>query len=383
MNDGTNSQRSFLINAIYRPLGQRQMPVIGLADDACAVLWSGTETPDADAYFYVNADAAPPTPARRSDTLQLLFLSEPLCVYPIQYTHYIWRRFDFIFTSNEHLQHPRFIHCVRPFAGSLLPVPWNQDGSIQEKPDELLKRPKAICMINNNKQSRMAGELYSLRRQLALWFHQDQRIPFDVYGATPFDLPNYRGPAAAGKVETLRHYRFALCLENYYHPIWSNGYYTEKVFDALYALTVPIYLGCSNIDKYLPAACFIDYRHFTGPRHLREYLETMPDAEYLSYTAAIRAFIAETNPLEHYHWHHVYEEIATLLHAVRRDPDFVRRVRAQPLPRSYPQTERNAVALLNFYLQCLALRYPRLVRVGKRLGSLPCRGSRSASSIPE
>lgn len=267
-------KKESLINVVYQPLGNTTLPPIRLEGNSYSLIWSGIALPDATAYFCMNSDAFPKG-VDLIGKLCMLYILEPLCVCPNQYTHHAWKQFDFIFTWNSHFSHPRFINCLPPFVGFPMTVPWNEGDPVSESREETLKRRKAICMINNDKRSTIAGELYSLRKELALWFHHDGRIPFDVFAQQPFSVPNYCGQAENGKVQTLRKYRYALCFENLYHPIWSKGYLTEKVFDALYALTVPIYFGCFNIENYLPANCFIDYRKFSGSgvtQFFREYV---------------------------------------------------------------------------------------------------------------
>lgn len=356
-----------LINVVYKDMREEALPPLAPPGVGATVVWSRAEVPRADAYFYLNSYGLDPASPHHRGKPKLLYISEPLCVHPIQYTRGVWRQFDFLFTWNDAFRHPRFITIKRPFAGFPHAVSWNQSETVEESGAELLRRPRALCMINNNKKSLIAGELYSLRRNTARWFHEDGRIPFDVFAQIPFNLPNYRGPAAAGKIETLRRYRFALCLENLYLPVWSCGYVTEKIFDAFFALTVPVYLGCFNVEQHLPADCFIDYRRFGSPQALREHLEAMTDEEYLGFVDGIRRYLREARPLESYHWNRVYERIAGLLQRIDAEPQWAREVQAQPLPPDYPASERRASALARFYLQCLLLRFPGLVRWGMKL----------------
>ncbi|AZN97587.1 alpha-1,3-fucosyltransferase [Mesorhizobium sp. M9A.F.Ca.ET.002.03.1.2] len=70
------------------------------------------------------------------------------------------------------------------------------------------------------------------------------------------------------KIETIARYRFCLALENSISP----DYVTEKVFDPLFAGTVPIYLGAPNIDEFVPANSYIDATAFGSPAGLASYL---------------------------------------------------------------------------------------------------------------
>ena len=43
-------------------------------------------------------------------------------------------------------------------------------------------------------------------------------------------------------------YKYHIAIENYQ----SNYYFSEKILNPLYRNSVPIYLGCINVEKYLP-----------------------------------------------------------------------------------------------------------------------------------
>lgn len=49
-------------------------------------------------------------------------------------------------------------------------------------------------------------------------------------------------------------YKFSICCENSY----QKNYISEKFWDAILTDTVPIYLGCSNVNDLIPKECFIN-----------------------------------------------------------------------------------------------------------------------------
>ena len=51
------------------------------------------------------------------------------------------------------------------------------------------------------------------------------------------------------KYNGLKNYSYSLCFEN---SCYSN-YFTEKITDCILSWTIPIYFGCTNIDKYFPS----------------------------------------------------------------------------------------------------------------------------------
>ena len=60
------------------------------------------------------------------------------------------------------------------------------------------------------------------------------------------------------KSKILSSFRFTLVIENCIFP----GYVTEKIFDAMLAGTVPIYIGAPDIEDFVPSDCFLDFRKY-------------------------------------------------------------------------------------------------------------------------
>jgi hypothetical protein len=96
----------------------------------------------------------------------------------------------------------------------------------------------------------------------------------------------YRGPAI-DKADVMSRYTFAVCFEN----MTLEGWITEKIFDCFYAGTVPIYLGAPDIERWVPAECFIDMRGFDGYEELREFLYSLSANQIEAYRVAARDFL--------------------------------------------------------------------------------------------
>jgi hypothetical protein len=105
--------------------------------------------------------------------------------------------------------------------------------------------------VNHNKSfqiSHLCGKLLktygqSLRHEL-LARKNEIKIPtkfFDVYG----DRYNIE-EARKGKEEVFSDSMFGVAIENTSH----NGYFTEKILDCFLLKTIPIYWGCTSIDKF-------------------------------------------------------------------------------------------------------------------------------------
>lgn len=60
------------------------------------------------------------------------------------------------------------------------------------------------------------------------------------------------------KLKVLNSCRFSMAIENCIFP----GYVSEKIFDAMQAGTVPVYLGAPDIQEFVPENCFVDMRKY-------------------------------------------------------------------------------------------------------------------------
>jgi alpha-1,3-fucosyltransferase 10 len=104
------------------------------------------------------------------------------------------------------------------------------------------------------------------------------------------------------KLDTISRYKFYLAFENSVAP----DYVTEKLFDALMAGTVPIYLGAPNVDDFLPGDnAIINVRDFPTPHGLARYIKALlaDERAYRQYFAwrdrqPRKAFLALTEPRE-------------------------------------------------------------------------------------
>lgn len=269
------------INVVYAYLGVTDSYALRRGD--VRVAWSRRPLPDCDLYAYMSAYSF----FGRRLGPQVLVHGEPVVTQPKEFTCEVLHHFDYVLSLIESYGDitPRMRKWQAPAYGT------GPGPDIAPDFPELSAlypregRRNAICMINGNKSSPIPGELYSMRAEMARWFYENSDIPFDIYGVPPFDdLPNYVGPLEVGrKRETLGKYRYSLCLENCYDPFWSLGYVTEKLPDSLSCRTVPIYMGCSNIEEYIPTNCFIDCREFESNEQLNEYLQDMTDDDYHAY----------------------------------------------------------------------------------------------------
>ncbi len=102
----------------------------------------------------------------------------------------------------------------------------------------------------------------------------------------------YRGSVPSlNKTDTLANYKFNFCLEN---SLGVKGYITEKIFDAFFSQTVPIYLGAEDAHHYIPKDCYINYSDFKNIADLHHFLINMNYKRYTEYQVNITHFLNST-----------------------------------------------------------------------------------------
>lgn len=89
------------------------------------------------------------------------------------------------------------------------------------------------------------------------------------------------------KIDTLGSFRFTLVLENCIFP----GYVTEKIFDAMLAGTVPVYLGAPDIEDFVPCDCFVDFRNHQGFDDLWEDISSWSEERWQNSIKNINRFL--------------------------------------------------------------------------------------------
>jgi hypothetical protein len=98
---------------------------------------------------------------------------------------------------------------------------------------------------------------YEERTNLGIELSKDNRI--DVYGTYwESNGENIKGEVW-NKHAGLDDYKFSVACEN---TIQKN-YISEKFWDAVLTNTIPIYLGCSNINELIPDNCYISLNNMT------------------------------------------------------------------------------------------------------------------------
>ena len=117
--------------------------------------------------------------------------------------------------------------------------------------DELSNQDTSLTTVTNDKQKLFSGVIsghnalpgHYFRLQLLEKIKENSQI--DLFGKRHNFIPD--------KWDALYPYQYSLAMENSH----QSDYWTEKIMDCYLACTMPVYYGCSNIDKYFPKQSYI------------------------------------------------------------------------------------------------------------------------------
>ena len=177
------------------------------------------------------------------------------------------------------------------------------------------KRDQLVVLFGSNRSIRgwyPKNNLYSERVKTIRWFERNAPDVFTLYGKNwnmsgrlptrfgalihsiekrlPFKyypFPSWKG-VILNKQDALRCSRFSIVYENIGG---LKGYITEKIFDAFVDGNVPVYWGAEDIEDYIPKECFIDRRIFINHEELYQFLNDMPEKQYLNYQGSLKKFL--------------------------------------------------------------------------------------------
>lgn len=154
------------------------------------------------------------------------------------------------------------------------------------------ERIDGVCCLNNYYNLGAPGDILWLRPEVMnnlpadivrhVWCPEDRKWGGKMYQGN-VGAPIHH--SHSNHLRKISQYKFCLCLESTYHPLWSFGFLTERIFNCFKTKTIPIYMGCYDIEDYVPKSYFIDFRKYYTPsgrkygvlgaalNHYREYPE--------------------------------------------------------------------------------------------------------------
>jgi hypothetical protein len=148
----------------------------------------------------------------------------------------------------------------------------------------------------------LIGNTNAKKRSLARTFELFSKDSLDIFGDGWVDyawglkdrllkrktFKSAKGRLEASKLAVLGNYRFNICYENCENDC---GYISEKIFDAFYGDSVPVYLGNMSIERHIPKECFVDARDFRSRRELVRFICECPQRLWEDYRRAGQSFL--------------------------------------------------------------------------------------------
>lgn len=179
------------------------------------------------------------------------------------------------------------------------------------KPTKYSDKINGICSIGKSCERNGVGDVTHLRLEVMKQIEQTGTMITHYYGWNNWGGSNYMGSigdlkikgmhivgdgfhSSLAKIMKLSEYKFNLCFENCYHEFWSWDYITEKIICCFEARTIPIYLGCFNIEELIPSDIFIDFRKFEDIRDLVKHLNSISESDYSKMVDRAYEFKLET-----------------------------------------------------------------------------------------
>lgn len=157
---------------------------------------------------------------------------------------------------------PEYIECLLPmlYAGrgeSDYRSEWDWNNTLlnktfqKNKPISIVVKKDYFSTYNSLSKPGLSEIIYEKRTKIAEFLSDNNQI--DIYGNFwEKNNQNIKGEIWSKHI-ALDNYYFSLCMEN---TIQKN-YISEKFWDAILVNTIPIYLGCININDYIENSNFI------------------------------------------------------------------------------------------------------------------------------
>jgi hypothetical protein len=131
-----------------------------------------------------------------------------------------------------------------------LPEPFIEGFSYMWHNPPLKQLPTKTKMISIMVSDKAAQEGHKYRHELVKNI-LTTNLPIAIYGRGCKFYKHLNDPRIRGKFvegEPYNDYKYHICIEN----CQTNHYFSEKIMNPLIVNTIPIYLGCRNIDSYFP-----------------------------------------------------------------------------------------------------------------------------------
>ncbi len=146
-----------------------------------------------------------------------------------------------------------------------------------------------VCMLNKVLHTGLDGDIYWLRPELMN--NLSTELVRHIWCTHKWGGELYQGSVTSPihhshvtHLQKINEYKYCACFEGTYHSLWSSGFITERILNCFRAKTMPIYIGCYEIENYVPERFFIDFRKYwdaTCGGQLRQYERLSADLQLI------------------------------------------------------------------------------------------------------
>jgi hypothetical protein len=180
-----------------------------------------------------------------------------------RFTHSHSRVFDLVYAHNASTEDPREVHKAPMIPPHVKVWP----------PEMLLARKSKLVSAIGSREA--ALPLHRIRTALLDNLEAESGSKVEVYGKDRRYID--------AKSDGLETYMYSIAIENSTTP----SYWTEKISDCFLSMTVPIYLGATNIEDYFPEGSFISLGLESLHQDLQEVLSQISAEDYASRIEAL------------------------------------------------------------------------------------------------
>lgn len=199
---------------------------------------------------------------------RILVQCEPWTNMPQNWDLTVLRQFEGVITFNSRFYEMyRHVLNMRLMRGVL---ECNSEFRLDRWPT-YSQRKHGVCCLNNCYHLGTRGEILWLRPEIMNNLNPELVRHVWAPERRKWGGSLYQGEVVApihhshiNHLKKISEYQFCLCPESTYHSFWSYDFFTERIFNCFKAKTVPIYIGCYNIQDHVPSDLFIDFRQFYG-----------------------------------------------------------------------------------------------------------------------
>lgn len=146
-----------------------------------------------------------------------------------------------------------------------------------------------ICALNNIYHTGREGDVVHLREQWMNSIKVDGWVKH-TWGPKPWGGNGYQGTNLGNhgnhinNLTVINKYKFMFAPEPMYHELWSWDWVTERMWNAFKSKTIPIYIGCYNIENLVPSEFYIDMRKFSDLAELGKHIQSFTENQYIDIT---------------------------------------------------------------------------------------------------